>query len=305
MGSVMDRLQPFDSDVCVELSRCERSVTKEFLDGAQVRSPFQEMCGRGVTKAVWPDVGRVGYRTHYIVNNPPGGTGIQTTTSRPEEQRGRSTLVDQRGSSLIHPTSYCAFGRNAEWHRAFATALAQNSNHPQGVVDIVKVETAQLGDSNARCVEQLHHGLVTQRNRIASLSFEIRDRHGGFGLFRTQHRGQRPVRPRSRKSRSWVLRQKSRAVRPGGEHPSRCRTAGHRRPARPGGQLRRQPGPQRCQIDRFDGRVSRCPARHVSQQSHHVTQVRPHRVRRQAPLHRQVALVPVQCSRDVDGELVA
>src|SRR5437588_6988700 len=37
MGSVMDRLQPLDSDVGVELRGGERSVTKQLLDRPEIR----------------------------------------------------------------------------------------------------------------------------------------------------------------------------------------------------------------------------------------------------------------------------
>jgi hypothetical protein len=42
----MDRLQPLDGHVSVELRRCERSVTKQFLNAAKVRATFEEVCCR-------------------------------------------------------------------------------------------------------------------------------------------------------------------------------------------------------------------------------------------------------------------
>lgn len=46
VGLVMDRLQPLDCHVSVELRRGQRSVTEQFLNAAKVRSAVEHVSGR-------------------------------------------------------------------------------------------------------------------------------------------------------------------------------------------------------------------------------------------------------------------
>src|SRR4051812_345828 len=54
---VICRPQSFDGHLGVYLGCCERSVTKQFLDGSQVSSPLQQVRRGAVPQAVRPEVG--------------------------------------------------------------------------------------------------------------------------------------------------------------------------------------------------------------------------------------------------------
>lgn len=87
MAPIMDRLQPLDSDVRVDLRSGERSVTEQLLNGAQICSSFQQM-GRGaVPQAVRTHVWRARHRTDHVVHNGPNDPLIDSSTARSQEQR--------------------------------------------------------------------------------------------------------------------------------------------------------------------------------------------------------------------------
>src|SRR5690606_40996055 len=69
VGSVMDRLKPFDSDVRIKLCRCERSVTKQLLNATQVSSSFEKMSGGRVAQAVRAEIRSPGNRRHRLVHD--------------------------------------------------------------------------------------------------------------------------------------------------------------------------------------------------------------------------------------------
>lgn len=83
----MDRLQPFDGHVCVELRRRERSVTKQLLNATEVGSPLEQVCCGGVSQSVRSDLRCTGIRGDRIVHHTTHGTRIEPATSRAEEQR--------------------------------------------------------------------------------------------------------------------------------------------------------------------------------------------------------------------------
>src|SRR5690606_17893166 len=55
VGLVMDRLQPLDCHVSVELRRRQRSVTELVLDATKVSSAVEHVRARGVPKSVGAD----------------------------------------------------------------------------------------------------------------------------------------------------------------------------------------------------------------------------------------------------------
>lgn len=103
MGSVMDRLQPLDGDMGVELRARETSVTKQLLDGSQISTPLEQMRRRTVPQAVRPDVGGAGYRAHGVVHRAPGGSWIEPAASGAEEERRWGPRSEQPGAALELP----------------------------------------------------------------------------------------------------------------------------------------------------------------------------------------------------------
>ena len=49
---VISRLQPVNGHVCIDLRRCERSVTKQLLYATKVRAAVEKMGRRTVPKAM-------------------------------------------------------------------------------------------------------------------------------------------------------------------------------------------------------------------------------------------------------------
>ena len=55
MGLLVEREQLGGVNVRIALCGAEPRVPQEFLDGAQVGTALQEMCGEGVAQRVWAD----------------------------------------------------------------------------------------------------------------------------------------------------------------------------------------------------------------------------------------------------------
>ena len=75
VGDAVGLLEPLRGDVGVDLRCPEARVAQEFLDGAEVRSPVEEVCGSGVTQSVRsrrPAPGDVGEEPGYQFVDGPG-----------------------------------------------------------------------------------------------------------------------------------------------------------------------------------------------------------------------------------------
>jgi hypothetical protein len=82
----MDRLQPFDGDVCVELRGGERSVTEQLLNAAEIGPTLKQVGGCGVAKAVRAHVGRSRHRANSVVHDPTHGPRIEPPAPGTQEQ---------------------------------------------------------------------------------------------------------------------------------------------------------------------------------------------------------------------------
>jgi hypothetical protein len=85
----MDRLEPLNSDMRVELRSGERSVTEYLLNGTQICAALQQMGGGAVPQPMRAHVRGARYRTDRIVHDSSNDSLIYPSTSRTQEQRRR------------------------------------------------------------------------------------------------------------------------------------------------------------------------------------------------------------------------
>jgi hypothetical protein len=85
----MDRLQPLDGDMGIKLRRCERSVTEQLLDAAEVSTTLEQVRRRRVPQAMRTHIGSTWYRANDVMHDSSRGARVQPTASGTQKQRGR------------------------------------------------------------------------------------------------------------------------------------------------------------------------------------------------------------------------
>ena len=108
----VDRTEPLDRHVRVDLGRREASVAQQFLDGAEVRAALQDVRRRRVPQAVRPDVGRPGSCRDRRVHRAAGLAGVEPAArARPSSSAGPESGVASAGRPRVsQASSACSAG---------------------------------------------------------------------------------------------------------------------------------------------------------------------------------------------------
>ena len=128
--TVIARPQPLDAHMRVDLGRCERSVTEQLLNAAEVGTALEQVGGRAVPQAVRPEVGRARHG-----GQPPVDDRRGRSAGRPA-RRGRRAAAPARCGRSPTPVARAQpgverrRGRHAVRHRALLGALAEHPHHP-------------------------------------------------------------------------------------------------------------------------------------------------------------------------------
>src|SRR3954467_14480469 len=125
---VICRPQSFDGHVGVYLGCCERSVTKQFLNGSQVSSPLQQVRRGAVPQAVRAQVRESRHRLKSLVNDPSCRAWIEATAPCPDEQ-GRATVCGSpRWAPLREPAVERVDCGLPQRHGALLAPLAEHTD---------------------------------------------------------------------------------------------------------------------------------------------------------------------------------
>ena len=84
--SVMDRFQPVDGHMSVELRCGKRSVTKQFLNAPEIRAPFQQVGRRRMPQPVRAHVQGAGHRRDGVVDHPPDRALVKPFAANTQEK---------------------------------------------------------------------------------------------------------------------------------------------------------------------------------------------------------------------------
>ena len=86
MCLIMDRAQPGDRDVGVELGGGQRGVAEQFLHDPQVGPALEQMGRCTVPQSVRADIGSAGDCTDGLVHHGAGLPRVEPTTPRTQQQ---------------------------------------------------------------------------------------------------------------------------------------------------------------------------------------------------------------------------
>lgn len=256
-------------------------MAKHLLDGTQVCTAFQQVCGHGVAQAVRAEVGGIVDEGQGPVDEPAHDAWINAPSTVSHEERRAGSLGDQKVPTL-QPAFKGSGGRPAQRNGTLLVALAQNPENAPVTIDVADVQPAQLRDPNAARVENLDDRQVTLGRGPPARLLGGPDPFGQLlqesaDLIDFQRRREPTIDSWGTEGFSRIARKPSRAVRPGEEGPYRRRSTLQRSSLRAGGMLVGQPG---AQVAQFDGaQIGRADPSQMGEQTGQVTSIGPHGMR--------------------------
>jgi hypothetical protein len=265
--------QPFDRDMRVDLGAGEAGMAEKLLDRTQIGTAVEQVRGRGVPQPVRSEI-RCASGLRLLMNDSPDGSDVDPTAPGAEQQGRSAACGPQHATRFAEPTIKRLAGRCAERDRALLGSFAEDPYQPTGLVDVIEVESYQLGHPDAGGVEHLDDQGVTDGQRLANEIFGGRlleivgcptvllpgragGRHCGWAGFVAmgrgeqggdlgagQHGGQRASTARTDQEQSSVVRGPPGGSCPAGERSRRGGPPGQGRAGGAGARLLRQPAAQ-------------------------------------------------------------
>ena len=104
-----------------------------------------------------------------LVHDAARRARVQAAAADAEEQGGPAGRGGEPGAARVQPAGYRAECGHADRHGAFLVALAPDPDGAAALVEVARVQPAQLADPDPGRVEQLEHGGVAEG-------------HGGLGV---------------------------------------------------------------------------------------------------------------------------
>lgn len=159
MEATVDTAQPFRLHMGVDLGGADVRMAEKGLDGAQVRSAFEEMRGEGMTERVRrdgpPDAGLKGESLDALPDEltrerRPKAVDKEMVARRPEKRAPVAQIVAQK-----------AYREAVQWHQAFLGALAENAYKAGLQVQVAHAEAAKFGHAQTGRIEELKHTAFT------------------------------------------------------------------------------------------------------------------------------------------------
>jgi hypothetical protein len=293
--------QPVGRHVRIDLRCRQRGMPEHLLHTTQVGAALQKMGGSRMPKTMWREIGRVLDRGDPGVHEPANRSLIDSAASRSEKQGGTTATAHQRWPSVRQPNVQRPLRRRAVRYRPLLPTLAEDPNDPSVPIEIVDVETAQLADPDAGCIEQLHDRRIANGHGTTVVGGDSRLIEHGTRVGLSQHTRKRTVRFRAAEQRSGIGRHPTSSMCPGSEHPCRGRPPGHRAASFPEAVLLRQPRTQYSNIQ--PGEAIATVSLQVEEQIRDVTQVRADRMTAQIALRNEMPLVVTEHHGERLGEL--
>jgi hypothetical protein len=184
----VDAQKAVDIDVGIALSRRQRAVAQQFLNGSQVRARLEEMGGEAVPQRVWVDPGGKSCPFDMTVDDTTHRPCAEATTSVVEEDglSGRVRYLEPEAVPGLEPSTKGMASRISERHHPFLVAF---SHHPKDAaleVDIGPLETDQLTYPQAGGIQHLQNGMISALEGLVA----GRGREDGIDLDRTEVAGE-------------------------------------------------------------------------------------------------------------------
>jgi hypothetical protein len=146
---VIRPLQSVNGDMSVDLSGRERSVTKQLLDGAQIRAALKQMRGCGVPQTVRTEVGCALDCPELLVHQGTNRPGVDATPPPAEEKSRSATGGRHSGSGSGEPSIEGLLGGDTVGNGPLLRPLTEYPDRPSMGVEVIDVDPAQLTDTDA------------------------------------------------------------------------------------------------------------------------------------------------------------
>src|SRR5258706_7249495 len=174
VGFVVDVHQLADGGVRVFLRGGEGLVTEKLLNGAKISAIGEKMRGEGVTQRVRVQIPIHVSQANVFFDDTADGTLRQPTASVIQKDRftvrgtsappSRTCLQEQLFAN--GPISFQRLLRFAAvGHDAFVVAFAAYTQHFLATIHVDEVQSSQLADAQARCVEKLQQSAVASQEQ--------------------------------------------------------------------------------------------------------------------------------------------
>src|SRR5690606_11018562 len=136
------------------------------LDHPQVGAALEQVSGDTVPQPVRAEIRGVLHVLEQRVHDGADLTLVDSSAAPTEEER-RSTLVaDQLAPAEPKPLLERISCGSAVRHAPLLVALADDTDHPALVIEIVNVQGGELPDTDAGGIQQLEHGSVADVDGI-------------------------------------------------------------------------------------------------------------------------------------------
>src|SRR5260370_27821985 len=161
MGLMVNRDQPVDGDVRIDLRRRERGMPEDLLDTAQVSAALEEMGGGGMPQPVRAGVRHRTGRRDPGVHDPSNRARVDPAPTRARED-GRGRAASKHGSAARQPFEDGPERRNAHRYGSLLAPLAEDPDRMPAGIEIGQVQTAQFPDPDPGCGQEFHDRRITQ-----------------------------------------------------------------------------------------------------------------------------------------------
>src|SRR5581483_11009823 len=159
MGRIVHPHQVLRAHVRVALRGGEPAVAEQLLDQAEVGSLAQHVGGEAVAQGV---------RGHALAEPRPAGHALDDPVGAPGGEPAAPGVLEQGAAPATAQGQMGGQGLErglADRHDALLGALADHAHGAPGLVEVVEVEAAGLGDPEAAGVEELHQRPVPRPRR--------------------------------------------------------------------------------------------------------------------------------------------
>ena len=136
-------------------------MAEQFLDAAQVCTPFEQVRGSCVAQPVRAEVRCVWHSPKSAVDDLSGGPSAESAPSDADEKSIAALGPHQRRPADSKPVGDRLSRRLAIGHAAFLSTLAHDSHDAASFVQVSHVERNQFPHPDTRGVQQLKQSAIT------------------------------------------------------------------------------------------------------------------------------------------------
>src|SRR3954452_8931174 len=164
VGGIVGFREVLKIEVGIDLSGRDAGVPEHLLNSAQVAARLQQMRGERVTQHVRMDVLRDALTNRPARHATLHCAGAQRATPLVYEQRVLVRGGDLRAFAQPHLQRFA--GESADRYNPRLVSLSQHTYRVVGKIDVAYLQRCELGQAQARRIEQFQYGTIAHRERL-------------------------------------------------------------------------------------------------------------------------------------------